>query len=109
LSPPLVTTLACLQGPGADFLPAPSYPPVSWLVRGLSADEAWWNGAAPLMQTNPAGCRKSKSVVTGDISSLPLIEPPIQPSGAASSMFVEITGITANAQGAMLSPTRCVR
>jgi hypothetical protein len=72
------------------------------MVRGISADESWWNVYQP--QDTSANCWLPKESVTlnGDISTLPLIEPPLQPSGSVNLMSAEITQVTADSQGRLI-------
>jgi hypothetical protein len=70
------------------------------LVRGLSADESWWNVVNPEKPAESCWLPKESVSIGGDISTLPLIEPPVQSAGSASSnMFLEITRITTNTLG----------
>lgn len=87
----------CYAGPGSDYPPVESLSAGQvLLVRGISPDESWWNVAHP---TNPEGdcwLPMEASATSGDISILPLVEPPPLPTAPVFS--VEITGITIDAQ-----------
>ena len=92
---------ACLAGPAADFPPAAQLKAgQAVLVRGLSPDEGWWSVANP--QELDESCWLSVPVtqVSGNISSLPLVEGPPLPSGATpDGLSVEILHIGMDDQG----------
>jgi hypothetical protein len=86
--------LACLFGPGEG------YPAVatlragqSTLVRGLSADELWWDVVNPESLADVCWLSTLDTQVSGDISRLPLLEGPAPDAVPAQSLSVEITGI----------------
>jgi hypothetical protein len=87
--------------------PAPEYPAVSplqvrdvLLVRGISPDESWWYAANPQNRQESCWVFTQDATISGDISTLPLVEPPPVPTGAAASdLFIEITSITIDDQG----------
>jgi hypothetical protein len=85
---------SCLLGPAID------YPTVAQLgvgqqlpVLGMSADEAWWNVVHPQRSADSCWLPKSGVQVTGDISTLPLVEAPPLPT-ATASLSVGIQQIT---------------
>ena len=103
----VATTLhdtACLGGP------APEYPQVTnlntsqvLLVHGLSPNELYWNVANPLNMDESCWVERQATGVSGDISTLPLVEAPPMPTGAASTgLSVQITGITLDEQNRYL-------
>jgi hypothetical protein len=63
------------------------------LVLGISPDESWWNVAIPGKPGESCWLERNKSLFQGDISTLPLVEPP-----QAASLGVQITGISLDAQ-----------
>jgi hypothetical protein len=63
------------------------------LVLGISPDESWWNVAVPGQKGVACWLERSKTLFQGDISTLPLVEPP-----QATPMSILITGITLDAQ-----------
>ena len=88
---------SCLSGPGPDFPPvAPLSAGQVLLVRGISPDESWWNVAHPADPAGNCWLPKDGSTVSGDISILPLVEPPPMPVAPAFS--IEITSITIDSE-----------
>ncbi|MFN2184454.1 MAG: protein kinase domain-containing protein [Anaerolineae bacterium] len=90
----LVSDAGCLLGPAAD------YPTVAELaegqqlpVLGMSADEAWWNVVHPQRPADSCWLPASVAQVSGDISTLPLVEAPPLPT-ATPSPSVAIQQIT---------------
>jgi hypothetical protein len=91
---------ACLQGP------APEYPLVTnlttsqvLLVRGISPNELYWNVANPLSMDESCWVERKATGVSGDISTLPLVEAPPLPEGAdTTGLFVAITAIALDEQ-----------
>lgn len=71
----------------------------SVLVRGISADESWWNVFNPQNEESTCWLSTESVSVSGDIGTLPLIEKPLAPTNELSELFVEITSITSNNQG----------
>ncbi len=93
----------CLVSPEAGSETAVQLPAGQLvLVRGISADESWWNVYQP--QDHSASCwlPKESVAINGDIGTLPLIEPPLQLSGEANILSAEITQITADSQGRLI-------
>ena len=90
----------CLLGPDPAFAVfTPLFAGQSVLVRGISPDENWWNIANPQNMAESCWLARDITTVSGDISTLGLIEPPPLPEGANSDAFtVEITQITIDAQ-----------
>lgn len=91
---------ACLAGPD------PAYPTVAQLtpgevllVNGISADEAWWTVENPENPAESCWLQRSRSDFSGDISTLPLAETPPMPEGSSSTLSIQITAITLDAQG----------
>jgi hypothetical protein len=100
---PDVVAAAPLQDSSCFAGPSPEFPPVTslstgqvLLVRGISPDESWWNVAHPVEPALDCWLPKETSAVSGDISILPLVEPP--PLPAAPAFSIEITGITIDEQ-----------
>ena len=60
---------------------------------GISPDEAWWNAAIPGKPGESCWLERSATLFQGDISSLPLVQPP-----QVSQPQVEITAITLDSQ-----------
>jgi serine/threonine protein kinase len=91
--------LACRFGPG-DTYPATSELPANLpaLLQGLSADEQWWNVVNPQDPGNGCWLPVLGTEVSGDISRLPMIEPP-PPETVPSAPSVEIAGISLDDQG----------
>jgi hypothetical protein len=95
-----VRDIPCLLGP------APEYPTVTQLkagqvlqVRGLSADEGWWNVGNPQNMNESCWAAHSETLVSGDLSTLPLLEaPPLPTEPAAPALSAQITGITIDDQ-----------
>jgi hypothetical protein len=70
------------------------------LVRGISPDELWWNVTIPENPEESCWLLRQDTNIRGDISTLPLAQPPPLPTGTlASGKFVEITLISINDQG----------
>jgi hypothetical protein len=68
-------------------------------VRGLSADEEWWNVGNPLNMSESCWAARSETLVIGDLSTLPLVEAPPLPTGApVPALSAQITGITIDDQ-----------
>jgi serine/threonine protein kinase len=96
----LTANTACLLGS------APEYPAVAQLssgqdvlVRGISGDESWWNVVNPQNPTDTCWLPRETVKVSGDISVLPLVEPPPLATGVApGSPSVEIKQITIDSQ-----------
>jgi hypothetical protein len=87
----------CLAGPALEYPVAVSLPAGQvLLVLGISPDESWWNVAQPAEAGANCWIPKNTSAVSGDISILPLVEPPPLPS--APAMSIEITAITIDDQ-----------
>ena len=63
------------------------------LVLGISPDESWWNVAIPGQKGESCWLERSTTLFQGDISTLPLVEPP-----QATALAIQITGITLDAQ-----------
>lgn len=87
--------MACRAGPADD------YPAAAELVAGqillglgISPDESWWNVAHPEDQSETCWLPWLETTFSGDISTLPLVEPPPKLSGP----FVLIQGITLDDQ-----------
>lgn len=92
---------ACLAGPDAAFPAAASLTAgQTVVVNGMSPDEAWWN--VTLAQDPAASCwlPHEAAPASGDISTLPLVEPPPLPTGAASAgLSVDLQAIRLDDQG----------
>jgi serine/threonine protein kinase len=91
---------ACLAGPD------PAYPTVAQLtpgevllVNGISADEAWWTVENPENPAESCWLQRNRSDFSGDISTLPLAKNPPLPEGSSSTLSIQITAITLDAQG----------
>jgi hypothetical protein len=69
------------------------------LVRGMSADESWWNVVDPHDASQSCWLAVSDTQVSGDISTLPLIDAPLLTPSGDESLRVEITAITTDDQG----------
>jgi hypothetical protein len=90
----------CLLGPAPEF---PAVAPLSTgqtvLVRGISPDERWWNVTNPQNPKDTCWLPREAVDVSGDISTLPLVEPPPLVTGVApGSQSVEIKQITLDSQ-----------
>ena len=86
--------IPCLEGASpASAALAQLKPWDARLVLGISPDESWWNVAVPGKPGESCWLERSKTIFQGDISTLPLVEPP-----QAAGMRVLITGITLDAQ-----------
>lgn len=94
------TDSACRLGADPSFAVfTPLFAGQSVLVRGISPDESWWNVASPENMDNSCWLAKEDATVSGDISTLPLVEPPPLPEGGNTSGFsVTITQITIDDQ-----------
>ena len=87
--------------------PSPQYPTLTVLpagevalVLGISPDESAWNVANPQNLDEDCWLLQTATTISGDISTLPLIQPPPLPTGAVpGSLSVEITGITIDENG----------
>jgi hypothetical protein len=65
------------------------------LVLGISPDEQWWNVQNPTNPKQSCWLERKETIVSGDLSTLPLVYPSPLPTGAvAANLFVEIQGIT---------------
>lgn len=103
---PDIVTATALHDTACLFGPAPEYPVVMnlatsqvLLVRGISPDELYWNVGNPLNMDESCWVERNASGVSGDISTLPLVEAPPMPEGAASAdLSVQITDITLDEQ-----------
>jgi hypothetical protein len=95
-----ITSTPCLAGPGPEFPAAAQLAAdQAVLVRGISPDESWWNVAQPGAPDASCWLPGQAALINGDISQLPLVEPPPAPTGAAASgVSVEITGISIDDQ-----------
>ncbi len=100
-----LTELACRQGPGETYpttalVAAYQARPEAGarLALGISPDEAWWSVAIPGRPGESCWLPRNGTMFSGDISSLPLIQPPESPGASGSGLAVEITGISLNAQ-----------
>lgn len=90
--------LTCKAGPSPDYADAAPLPAGEILLaRGISPDESWWNVVNPLDPSDTCWLPLVDTVVSGDISSLPLVQPPELIS--APGKFIEITQIDLNAEG----------
>jgi serine/threonine protein kinase len=93
--------MACLYGPGQEF------PPVTHLkkgqmllVHGLSSDEGWWNLTVPQNPEETCWLQRDMTTFAGDISTLPLIEPPSSiPETNLTDMSAKINRISLDGQG----------
>lgn len=96
--------MACLTGPEAALPPAAQLLAGQLvLVKGLSPDEAWWNVENPTDPRGSCWLERSQTSFQGDLSTLPLVEPPDQPTGMAASGFsAAITNIALDANGRYL-------
>jgi serine/threonine protein kinase len=97
----IVREAACRAGPAPEY---PALAPLEvrqvLLVRGISPDESWWVVANPQDREESCWIFTGDATISGDISTLPLVEPPPLPTGAAGAdLFVEITGITIDGEG----------
>jgi len=92
---------SCRLGPDPAFpVFAPVFAGQSVLVRGLSPDENWWNIANPENMDESCWLARQDTSMSGDISTLGLIEPPPLPEDAnAAALTAEITQITIDAEG----------
>jgi len=63
------------------------------LVLGISPDESWWNVAIPGKEGESCWLERNQTLFQGDISTLPLVEPP-----QTAALAVQITGITLDAE-----------
>jgi serine/threonine protein kinase len=88
---------ACFAGPSAEF---PQAAPLTegqvLVVRGISPDESWWNVVHPTEPTRDCWLSREHSIVNGDLSLLPLVNPPELP--AAPAFSIEILNITVDSQ-----------
>jgi hypothetical protein len=87
--------LVCRTGPSQDYsenflLPAHGVVP----VLGISPDEMWWQVADPVDEGETCWLERERTLFNGDITTLPLAEPPPPPD----IKTVSITGISINAQ-----------
>jgi hypothetical protein len=87
--------LTCRTGPSMDYpesflLPAKGAVP----VLGISPDEMWWNVADPVNEGETCWLEREETVFSGDITTLPLAEPPPPPTAQTAS----IMGISIDAQ-----------
>jgi hypothetical protein len=87
--------LICRTGPSVDYpesflLPEHGVVP----VLGISPDELWWNVADPVNEKETCWLEREETVFSGDITTLPLAEPPPPPT----VMTAAITGISVDAQ-----------
>jgi serine/threonine protein kinase len=91
----------CLLGPSPEFPALVSLESGQIvLVRGISPDELWWNVTIPENPEESCWLLRQDTNIRGDISTLPLAQPPPLPTGTlASGKFVEITLISINDQG----------
>jgi serine/threonine protein kinase len=104
---PDVVVAAAGQDTACRFGPSPEFPPLAqltagelMLVRGISPDELWWNVANPRNPQESCWLYGEVSTVSGDISSLPLVQPPsLAEVTPLPTLFVEITQITIDDQG----------
>lgn len=94
------TDANCLLGPNPAFeVFTPVFAGQSLLVRGMSPDENWWNIASPQDMNQSCWLARETTSMSGDISTLGLIEPPPLPEGATITAFsVQINNITVNEQ-----------
>jgi serine/threonine protein kinase len=95
------TETACRFGPGDEY---PSLTTIEALTSsradGLSPDESWWYVVNPSIPESFCWVSTADAVLSGDISSLALVEAPPLPTGPVigDSPFVEITGISIDDQ-----------
>ena len=90
--------MTCKAGPAPEYTDAAPLPAGEILLaRGISPDESWWNVVNPLDPSDTCWVPLVDTVVSGDISSLPLVQPPELIS--APGKFIEITQIDLNAEG----------
>lgn len=91
---------ACLEGPDPAYASIAQLTPGEvLLVNGISADEAWWTVENPDDPTQTCWLQRSRADFAGDISTLPLAETPPLPEGSSSTLTIQITAITLDAQG----------
>ena len=90
----------CLLGPDPAFsVLTPLFAGQRLQVQGISPDEKWWYVTNPNTPTDSCWLAQDQSTVSGDISTLGLIEPPPMPETAsAADLTVEITEITMDDQ-----------
>jgi hypothetical protein len=100
---PVVTALldtTCRQGPDPSFgTLATLAAGETALVQGISPDEQWWNVINPQNTAETCWLLQRETGFSGDISTLPLVEPPPLPEGESlSNLFVEIQSISLDEQ-----------
>jgi hypothetical protein len=95
-----VQDTACLLGPDPAFsVLTPLFAGQRLQVLGISPDEQWWYVINPNNPTDSCWLAQDQSTVSGDISTLGLVEPPALPeTAAAADLTVEITEITIDDQ-----------
>jgi hypothetical protein len=88
----------CYSGPDQAYAAvAPLSARSTVLIRGLSVDEGWWYVQNPESLDDSCWIPISLAAVSGDISSLQVVEAPALPVAAAKP-FVEISGISVDSQ-----------
>ncbi len=97
----VLTDTACLAGP------SPEYPVAAELaiaevalVLGLSPDETYWNVLNPLDNKSNCWLPHDLTFFQGDLSSLPLVEPPsLEEAANPEGLFAEIQDISLDSEG----------
>jgi hypothetical protein len=92
----------CRYGPGEEYpILASLKQGVSARAEGLSPDESWWYVQNPDQPGGFCWVSIATTVLSGDIASLQLIQPPPVPTGGpviGDTPYVEITGISLDDQ-----------
>jgi hypothetical protein len=101
-----VSDTVCRAGPGQEYTPIADLAVGDQvLARGLSPNERWWYAQNPQNLQDSCWLSKDAILIKGDISDLPVIQPPSAAQAATpasgapyGSLYVEITGISVDSQ-----------